>query len=429
MPPTSGFTLSALPRSPTVPNNLGQIGEIDARGIYDAVRGGLDTATQAAQAPQKMLLANVSNQLAQEQAQSQRSLLPLQTQAEAEAIPERSTILAETAKAAPFRTALAQTGAESSAATLEATRAQHQRETIWRQQAANELPIVEQKLKAANQLADYDQQAADLAQIQIEHPWVYQLPETKTLAATIESNRLHAQQEAGRLAERRLQEEGMQKRAEILAGSRVAVAGLPRTGTAAVLRQHADNLDALNAAKAALAETPDDPEMQAAVVAAQAKVDATQGAVNAFSSSVTKDQIPAKVSPPAGLVLLQSRQKAQAAADAAQQTLNAALADGDPDTIAAAQADFNRASALLKDAETEHQLYHAERTKKISKGIDAAAISELASKIAGGKTTPAAKPATAAPTADKFVAGQTYTDAKGNKAKYLGNGQWQEIPK
>lgn len=39
-------------------------------------------------------------------------------------------------------------------------------------------------------------------------------------------------------------------------------------------------------------------------------------------------------------------------------------------------------------------------------------------------TPPAAKPPAAA---DKFVAGKSYTDAKGNRAKYLGNGQWQPL--
>ena len=30
---------------------------------------------------------------------------------------------------------------------------------------------------------------------------------------------------------------------------------------------------------------------------------------------------------------------------------------------------------------------------------------------------------------DKFETGKIYPDASGNRARYLGNGQWQELPK
>lgn len=43
---------------------------------------------------------------------------------------------------------------------------------------------------------------------------------------------------------------------------------------------------------------------------------------------------------------------------------------------------------------------------------------------AGPATNPRVPPA---PAADKFKAGKTYTDSKGKKAKYLGNGKWEPV--
>lgn len=93
---TQGFALSALPRAPQIPNNVGQI---DVKEIYDGVRRGLESFELARRAPQSMALADA-------QMQAQTAQAPLGTRrvlAETEAVeaqaPLRTAVLA--AEASP----------------------------------------------------------------------------------------------------------------------------------------------------------------------------------------------------------------------------------------------------------------------------------------------------------------------------------------
>lgn len=360
---TQGFALSAFPRSPNIPSN---VGVIDAKAVYDGVKQGLATSELLRQAPQSMALADAQNAAETAQAPLRTRQVLAQTQGAEQQTPLRTTLLAEEASPEVLgaRRALLTTQAAGAQGNLAATAAQRQREAGWRAQAAQELPDVQAKLSAANQLADYDAQASDLSALQAQHPWIGQLPEYKGLAQAIESDRLHAQEQGAKLAERRIQEEGMQKRAEILGRSREAVAAIPRTGAAATLRVHADNIDTLGAAKAALAESPDDPQLQAAVDTAQAKLDASQGALNKLSASEAVNPNAAKTPTPSAFFYLTQARGAEQQRDAAKAALDEATASGDPATISEAQKAYSDAADKAAAYRKEYDQYHAERAKK-----------------------------------------------------------------
>lgn len=80
---TQGFQVGATERAPQIPPN---IGKVDVRGIYDAVRSGLANFEAARQAPASMLLADV-------EAKEKTAQLPM-----------RTAVLAETVKQGPIRT-------------------------------------------------------------------------------------------------------------------------------------------------------------------------------------------------------------------------------------------------------------------------------------------------------------------------------------
>jgi hypothetical protein len=96
-PKTQGFMLSALPRSPSVPNNIGLI---DVKAIDDGVRRGLATMEMIRRAPQEAVLADemAATEIARNQAA--RAVLPSQTQAALSDTPNRSAILAGQAQVA-----------------------------------------------------------------------------------------------------------------------------------------------------------------------------------------------------------------------------------------------------------------------------------------------------------------------------------------
>src|SRR6185503_1922302 len=125
MAPTSGFSLSALPRAPEIP---ARIGHIDARDIYDTVKQSLAVAEQGRAATGKALLADEQERTGVAEAQARQDVLPTLTQATVTDTPVRSLLLAQELAGAPVRNRLltAQaTGAESSVAAAEALRQQH----------------------------------------------------------------------------------------------------------------------------------------------------------------------------------------------------------------------------------------------------------------------------------------------------------------
>lgn len=86
---TQGFQVGATERAPQIPAN---IGKVDVRGIYDAVRSGLANFEAARQAPASMLLADV-------EAKEKTAQAPMQTAILAERVPQErartQAILAE----------------------------------------------------------------------------------------------------------------------------------------------------------------------------------------------------------------------------------------------------------------------------------------------------------------------------------------------
>lgn len=93
---TQGFTLSALPRAPQVPGN---IGKIDVKEIYDGVRRGLESFELARTAAPRMALADAEIAAKTEQAPLATRGLLAQTEAAEQQLPIRTSLLA--AEASP----------------------------------------------------------------------------------------------------------------------------------------------------------------------------------------------------------------------------------------------------------------------------------------------------------------------------------------
>lgn len=98
MAPTQGFTLSALPRAPRVPEN---IGVLDMKAIDEGVRRGLETFEMVRRAPRSMILADATADAGTAKQRSVLAQLPLeqrqlvaQTDAMERDLPRKSNILA-----------------------------------------------------------------------------------------------------------------------------------------------------------------------------------------------------------------------------------------------------------------------------------------------------------------------------------------------
>jgi len=409
MAPTSGFLLSALPRSPDVPARIGQI---DAREIYDSVRQSLSTAEQMRSATGRVILADEQMRTGVAENQARQDTLPTLTQATLTDVPLRSQLLAQQVEAGPAHTRLLAAQAAGAESSLAANQSLRDQQAALRAKATAEMPSLLQEREAANKLAGYNESAAALGNLRVKYPWIA-LPEFKdTLGKSLDEEQQAALKAASAQADRESRESiattrsaGTVDAARARAEATKTAAAL-RNGPLALLSRQAELIEAAGL-------FPDDP-----MIAQQ--LESVNAVLRNQQASEMKNPNAAKVSPPAGLVLLQNKQKLIAAKDAAQAVLDQALDDGDPEVIAAAQADYNTAAALAADATNEHQLYHAERTKKISKGIDAAAIDALASKLTGGKTTPpAATPAhpTGAKTLTPEKAAEYLKAAGGDKTK------------
>lgn len=91
---TKGFALSALPRSPNIPAN---IGAVDVKAIYDGVRQGLAAAELARSAPSGMALADAETAAKTQQAPLQTRQVLAQTEGIEQQTPLRTAILASEA--------------------------------------------------------------------------------------------------------------------------------------------------------------------------------------------------------------------------------------------------------------------------------------------------------------------------------------------
>lgn len=369
MAPTSGFTLSALPRSPDVPANIGKTSEIDIPGIYAAVRSGLDAVESARNAPNRMILAD--NQAAE--SGLRRTLLGQEVQANPSILGARSRLLTSQANTAD--------------ANLASVQSNRERETAMRQQAQKEMASLLQERDEANKLAGYNETAAAIGNLRVKYPWL-SLPEYKdTLAKTLDEEQQAAMKQAA--------SQGEQASRERIATSRkegtVDAARLRKEAaeTSAALRGGANALLTRQAKLIELVgEFPDDPTL------AQ-QLDSVTAVLRNMQATERRNPNAARVTPPAGALLLKYSQEADTALAEAQDALDTALAGGVEEEIDAAQTQFNRLAKLAADAKREHELYHAERTKKISKGIDPAAIQSLAATLTGKKPATPAAPAPA----------------------------------
>lgn len=91
---TQGFALSALPRAPQIPGN---VGVIDVKAIYDGVRQGLAAVEAARSAPSSMILADAQTEAATEQAPLKTRQVLAQTEGIEQQTPLKTAILAEEA--------------------------------------------------------------------------------------------------------------------------------------------------------------------------------------------------------------------------------------------------------------------------------------------------------------------------------------------
>lgn len=92
---TQGFAVSALPRAPQIPGNIGQI---DVKEIYDGVRRGLAAVETARTAPASMILADAQMKAATEQAPLKTRQVLAQTEGVEQQTPLRTSILAQQAQ-------------------------------------------------------------------------------------------------------------------------------------------------------------------------------------------------------------------------------------------------------------------------------------------------------------------------------------------
>lgn len=110
---TQGFALSALPRTPQIPNNVGQI---DVKEIYDGVRRGLESFELARRAPQSMALADAQMQAQTAQAPLATRGVLAETEAKEAQLPLRTQLLADQVALAeaqaPYRTRILEAQAD-----------------------------------------------------------------------------------------------------------------------------------------------------------------------------------------------------------------------------------------------------------------------------------------------------------------------------
>ncbi len=143
---TQGFSLSALPKAPSIPGN---VGVVDVKAIYDGVKRGLDAFEVARRAPQSMALADA-------QMQAETAQAPLATRM---ALANTEAVEAQ----APIRTALL--AAEASPEMQEAKRQALLNRSV--KQPSGDVQLAQALSAAKTRLAEdpMDAQAAQLVQI------------------------------------------------------------------------------------------------------------------------------------------------------------------------------------------------------------------------------------------------------------------------
>lgn len=362
--PTSGFQLSALPASNPWPTNIGKFDPMQPIANAQAQLGFLQNlqtfgpATNAAIAQKQ-----------EEQAQAQAGTT------EAQVAGKRAAIQSGVLSSAGVPETMQQTGVLQSQLGLaaeQAKAAQFQRLAKFRASAQDEMPDVRDAVLKARANPDPDARATALAQVQVDHPWINQLPEYSELSASIENTRKAAEATALETVK------GTQsiKRAQVLAQGRVEGANVAHTPAVQRL---------IDARAAAIDNNADDQE------------------IALYDQAIAKANAIKPASPPDA----QRIENLQSEADKAE-------AEGD---TALAQALRNRVKRVTQPAARGE--------------ITPDQIASLTAALGGAPTTPASAttgtPAAAgaqAP-ADKFIVGTPYTDANGRVAIYKGNGQWQ----
>lgn len=264
---TRGFTLSATPTAPRIPNNMGIV---DVKAIDEGVRRGLDTFEKLRRAPQSMILADEAGATQIAQQQAQRAVIPTQTAAILADTPNRSSLLAGQTQIAKRTLPLqeAQIGAQETEIARQAER---------RGRADAQLKDYLAARDAANGLASFQTAADDLATLPTKFPDVEAIyPEHAKTRAALETTARTAE-------ENRLKRES----AESIAGMRTGAAG--KSSTVIGL------LDRIDAIDSALADDPENGELLARKANAQAALQKLQAAsvVDPVAESATRERIAA----------------------------------------------------------------------------------------------------------------------------------------
>lgn len=456
MAPTQGFTLSALPRSPRVPEN---IGVLDMKAIDEGVRRGLETFEMVRRAPRSMILADATADNATAQQNAERALIPTKTAAVMQDTPNRSSILAQQAQIAQRSTplALAEISAkEQSIAADAALQAKGQSEYPQFQAELNRIvgPPAE---PSGDIVKDMSTPAVDveseLLLLPTKFPWLAHPRFAKDRELVV--NALKAKQSAQ--AAQSLQE--TRNAAPAKTGLAATVKGLADLGfddgtILGVINKQSSSAPADPAADRASRESIAQQRSAATVQAARTKYELTKraGASKAQaameSAEAQTGRLDGLVDDAIGKVGFWTTGYGAALANLPEsdaRSLRETL-----DTIKA-NLGFNELNAMRQNSPTggalgnvtERELTFLQKTvASLDQYLDGDDLKQRleevrqAAKESWGRVRRAYEReygATGAPaqaaqaTQDRFETGKEYTDAAGNKAVYRGNGQWEEI--
>ena len=221
---TQGFQLSALPRAPNIPGNVGMV---DIKAIDDGVRRGLANFEAIRQAPKSMMLADAQADAQTAQAPLKTRGLLAQTEASEQQLPIRTGLLADQATVSAAQTPVVAASAEN----------------VKNAQAmsAQQFADFSDAYANAQGLADYSMKAQELEALPVKFPWLTQVPEYKTLLTRIADSTNAARTAAA--------QQGQQASALELAKTKVAGTRTPDQRL----------LEDLARMKQELQENPDDP--------------------------------------------------------------------------------------------------------------------------------------------------------------------------
>lgn len=414
---TQGFALSALPRAPRIPGN---VGVVDVKAIYDGVKQGLDAFETARRAPRSMLLADAQMQAATEQAPLATRGVLAQTEAAEQQLPIRTALLA--AEASP----------EMQEAKRQALLARSVRQPSGDVQLATALAAA--KLRLSEDPTDAE--AAQL--VSVLEPMA-----VRKSAASMANPQGVIDAGIQRTADTNATRETIAAGANEVRTDIAAANNAAREAIAAQERESREKIAAGQAAtRAALATAKAESEKAKIAVVAKAKMDALETRTDIVERAIS-EAIPqiglftaGTLGSPLSMIPGTPAKNVRRLLDAvkanigfeelnnlrAQSPTGGALGQvterelGFLQSVLGSMEQDQSPSQLKSTLETILARFRELRDERRE-----AFANDFGAPEQPSATTPA--PASA----DQFEVGKEYTDASGNKAIYRGNGNWEEI--